>query len=371
MLVADDSPDTLDLAIETLRQIECDVMVAADGDEALARFRDGRPDLLLLDVHMPKKGGVEVCKEVKHVQTEQGRFLPVILMTALATPVSKVEGLDAGADEYITIPFSPEELQARVRAMLRIKLLQDELVMARTELQAAHQQLTRRAEEQLAAIERGSRLKRYLPPQLVDRILAGREDDPVVAAPRRKELTILFSDIRNFTTLADQLEPEEVGSLVQSYLQEMSAAVFRYDGTLNKFMGDGIMVMFGDRDESDHRVRALQAAIEMRDRALALQGRLHTFLPEEFSIGIGLHSGDAVVGSLGAGRQLDYTAIGSVVNLAARLQGLAKPNEVIASERVYEPLAGRVEVRNERRETMKGFAHPVKVAEIVKLAGGP
>jgi adenylate cyclase len=341
------------------------VFVAGDGEEAIAKYRSEKPDLLLLDVHMPKMGGLEICRFVKgHAGTH---FIPVILMTALSTPVSKVEALDAGADEYITIPFQPQELQARVRAMLRIKALGDELQKATEELEDAHRNLRRRVEAQLQTIERGSRLKRYLPPALVERILSGAADDPVLAAPRRRELTVLFSDIHNFTQIADQLEPEEVKQVVQAYLEEMSAAVFRQEGTLNKFMGDGIMVMFGDIDQPDHAIRALRAAMEMRERAFALQGRLHTVLPEPFAIGIGVHSGPATVGNLGSGRQMDYTAIGSNVNLAARLQNLSKNNQVIASSVVYEALGGRVEIANERREMMKGFAHPVRVAEVVRL----
>jgi class 3 adenylate cyclase/CheY-like chemotaxis protein len=365
ILVADDVPDNIDLVIESLDGLPYEIVTAVDGQEAVQKFKTQNPDLALLDVMMPKLSGIEVCRYIK--ATAARRFVPVCLLTAKTASEAKVEGLDAGADDYLTKPFDPFELQARVRAMLRIKSLQDDVQKAKAELEEINRDLERRVENQVREIDRVNRLRRYLAPGLVDSVLASDQFE-VNTAVRRRELTIFFSDIRNFTQMADQLEPEEVKAILDDYLSDMTEVIFRHQGTINKFMGDGIMVFFGDPiPQPDHQLRALTCAVEMRDRALALQARLHSRLPAPFWIGMGIHTGTATVGNLGTGQQLDYTAIGSAVNLAARLQGLSLNNEVIASATAYEPVRDRLVIRNERKETIRGFAHPITVAEIVAV----
>ena len=365
ILVADDVPDNIDLVIESLDGLPYEIITAVDGQEAVQKFKTGIPDLALLDVMMPKLSGIEVCRYIK--ATAARRFVPVVLLTAKTASEAKVEGLDAGADDYLTKPFDPFELQARIRAMLRIKTLQDEVHKAKADLEEINRDLERRVENQVREIERVNRLRRYLAPGLVDSVLASDQFE-VNTAVKRRTLTIFFSDIRNFTQMADQLEPEDVKSILDEYLSEMTEVIFRHQGTINKFMGDGIMVFFGDPiPQEDHQLRALKCAVEMRDRALALQAKLHSRLPAPFWIGMGIHTGTATVGNLGTGQQLDYTAIGSAVNLAARLQGLSLNNEVIASAAAYEPVRDKLVLRNERKETIRGFAHPIQVAEIVAV----
>ena len=365
ILVADDVPDNVELVIESLDGLPYDIITATDGQEAVQKFKTQNPDLALLDVMMPKLSGIEVCRYIK--ATAARRFVPVVLLTAKTASEAKVEGLDAGADDYLTKPFDPFELQARIRAMLRIKNLQDEVHKAKTELEELNQDLERRVQNQVGEIERVNRLRRYLAPGLVESVLASDQFEANTAV-RRRQLTIFFSDIRNFTQMADQLEPEDVKSILDDYLSDMTEVIFRHHGTINKFMGDGIMVFFGDPiPQVDHQLRAMECAVQMRDKALALQARLHSRLPAPFWIGMGIHTGIATVGNLGTGQQLDYTAIGSSVNLAARLQGLSLNNEVIASSAVYEPFRDKLVLRNERKETIRGFAHPIQVAEIVAV----
>jgi adenylate cyclase len=366
VLVADDVPDNIDLVVESLDGLPYEVITAADGQEAVQKFKTQSPDLVLLDIMMPKLNGIEVCRYIK--ATAARRFVPVVLLTAKSASEAKVEGLDAGADDYLTKPFDPFELQARVRAMLRIKALQDEVNSARVQLEEMNKDLESRVQSQIVEIERVNRLRRYLAPGLVESVLATEQEEVVGAKPRRKELTIFFSDIRNFTQMADQLEPEEVKAVLDEYLSQMTEVIFKYQGTINKFMGDGIMVFFGDPiPQPDHPLRAIRTAIEMRERALSLQAKLHARLPAPFWIGMGIHTGPATVGNLGTGQQLDYTAVGSSVNLAARLQGLSLNNEVIASSSTYDPVRDSLVMRNERREIVKGFAHPIRVAEIVSV----
>jgi adenylate cyclase len=366
VLVADDVPDNIDLVVESLDGLPYDVITASDGQEAVQKFKTQSPDLVLLDVMMPKLSGVEVCRYIK--ATSSRRFVPVVLLTAKSSSEAKVEGLDAGADDYLTKPFDPFELQARVRAMLRIKRLQDELLVTQNKLQELNADLERRVQNQILEIERVNRLRRYLAPGLVESVLATEKEEMLGTTPRRKELTIFFTDVRNFTQMADQLEPEEVKSILDAYLNAMTEVIFKFSGTINKFMGDGIMVFFNDpRPQADHQFRAIQCALEMRDRALDLQARLASKLPAPFWVGMGLNTGQATVGNLGSGEQLDYTAVGSAVNLAARLQGFSLNNEVIASAATYEPIRDRLVLRNERKENIRGFSVPVRVAEIVAV----
>lgn len=365
ILIADDVPDVLDLLIDCLRPMPAEIMVAGDGAEAVARYREKKPDLVLLDVNMPRMTGLEVCAWIKAQTRETLDFVPVIMLST--NRERRVATLDAGADDYVLKPFSPAEIVARARAMLRIKALQDDVLVARAGLVRANAELVRRVEFGVKEHERVNRLRRYLSPALVQSVLETDRDDFMERmTPRRKDVSIVFSEIRNFVQIADQLEPEEVRTILDSYLREMSEAVFTFGGTIDKFLGDGIMVLFNDPvEQPDHVERAIRTALAMLDRARILEAKLHTVLPEPFAIGVGVHTGTATVGNLGSGRLVEYTAIGSAVNLASRIQGLASPNEIIASAAVYDPLAGRVLLENERRETMKGFAHPVRVAQVV------
>jgi class 3 adenylate cyclase len=217
---------------------------------------------------------------------------------------------------------------------------------------------------QMIELERLSRLRRHLVPTVGE----VQDDTKPHGAPRRKEITIVFSDIRNFTQMSDQLDPEDVKGILDEYLTQMTDVVFRNGGTVNKFVGDGVMFFFGDSTPMpDHALRGVRAALEMRDRARSLSASFHARLPEPFTVGLGIHTGPATVGNLGNWQQLEYTAVGSSVNLAARLQGLSKNSEVIASASTYGPLRERIGIRNERRETVRGFAHPIQVAEVIEL----
>ena len=337
VLVADDDLDVLGLMVRALEAMPCDVIAASDGQSALDNFEQRRPDLLVLDLQMPKWSGIEVARRAKASNPEQ--YLPVVLVTSETTDGPREEAFDSGIDEYIYKPFRPYELRARVRPLLRVKQLHEDLRKTRVQLNDVRREMDN------AQMRRG------------------------VGMPVRKDVSILFSDVRNFTQISDQLEPEEVHQMLDDYIGQVAQVVEQYGGAVNKIMGDGVMALFGDREvQPDHSLRALRAATEISERAHALQARMHTILPEAFHIGIGVNSGSAIVGNLGSGSHVDYTAIGASVNLAARLQALSTNNQVVACSSSYDLWRDRVVVRNERRETMKGFAHPVRVADVVGVA---
>lgn len=371
ILIADDNKDTRDIVEHILLPFGAEVLVAKDGEQALAMWETAGPDLAILDVMMPGVDGIELCKLIKTDMVRLNRFIPVLLLTALGRPANVTAGLDAGADEYVAKPFDPDELRARVRALLRIKALQDELAISRDELAESrlkleenNRELEERIREQVTDLVKLSRLRRYLAPGVVDSVLASGED-PTTMPPRRKDVTVLFCDVRGFTAMADQLEPEEVTEVLGMFVAEMGEAVFAHGGTVNKLMGDGVMAVFNDPlEQPDHVERAVRAALEMCERARRLQALLHTRLPEPFCIGVGVHTGPAIVGSVGRGRVIDYTAIGSTVNLASRVQSLATGNTVMVTDAILRELPNRLALSHERRETIRGFAHPIRIAEV-------
>lgn len=336
-VVADDEQSVVEAIGRILADgLDIDVRIATDGNTALALVRDFEPHIVLLDIDMPGLSGIEVCRQIKEGDAEE-RFTPVVLITGHADEALRLEGQDAGADDYVQKPVSNAGLRARVRGLLRSRALHEQVARLRDEVAALRNELL------------------------------GRSRDERVP-PRRQEITVLFSDIRRFTQISDQLEPEDVTSVVDRYLREMSETVIQAGGIVNKVMGDGLLVLFEtDGGDAAHRLMGIRCALAMNQTARKLQAFMHASLPENLAIGIGVHAGEVTLGTIGDGVHSEFTALGSAVNLAARLQGLATGGQIIASEATYGPLGGRVVVQNERRQTLRGFAHPVQVAEIVDL----
>ena len=259
ILIVDDEPFNLDLLEQELTEYDYVVERAGDGVEALEKTRTFKPDVILLDFMMPRMNGLEVLKQLR--EDPHQKTIPVILLTAKASREDKVAGLDAGADDYVTKPFDAIELLARVRAMMRLKEMHDTL-------EAWNRALSETVKKQVADLERMARLKRYLSPQIAETIL-GAEND--LFKTHRSEITILFLDLRGFTAFSDNAEPEEVMEFLRHYHSEMGRLIFKYEGTLERFMGDGIVVIFNHPIRcEDHTRKATQMAIEMRDRVKEL-----------------------------------------------------------------------------------------------------
>ncbi len=271
ILVVDDSPNNLEVLRVRLNAQGYEVVTAVDGEEALARARELEPDLVLLDVMMPKLDGISVLKQIK--KDEMLRFIPVILVTAKADTRDVVSGLEAGGDDYLTKPFEQAALVARVRSLLRIKELHDTVQAQATKLKEQTEQLSswnrlleERVATQLAEIERIGRLQRFLAPQVVQMIASSEAADSMLASHRR-EITVLFCDLRGFTAFTETSEPEEVMAVLREYHESLGELIFRYEGMLDRFVGDGIMVVFNDPIPcADHTERAVRLALEMRER---------------------------------------------------------------------------------------------------------
>jgi adenylate cyclase len=370
ILIVDDNPTNLELLRVRLTAQGYQLVTAADGEEALAKVREFEPDLVLLDVMMPKLDGISVVQQLK--QDNKLRFIPVILVTAKAETRDVVAGLEAGGDDYLTKPFEQSALVARVRSMLRIKELHDtvqaqaaQLAEQTAQLSSWNQLLEKRVAEQLAEIERMGRLHRFLAPQ-VARMIASSENAEALLASHRREITVVFCDLRGFTAFTDSTEPEEVMAVLHDYHERLGELIFRYEGTLERFLGDGIMILFNDPIPcEDHTGRAVRLALEMRDRVEEL-GKGWRRKGHSLGFGIGIASGYATLGQIGFERRREYTAIGSIINLASRLCGEARPGQVLISQRAFAEVETWVEAALVGELNLKGFNRPMPAYEILR-----
>ena len=259
--------------------------------------------------HLESQVSYTLVKRLR--EDAQYESIPVILLTAKATQEDKVRGLDAGADDYVIKPFDSFELLARVRAMMRIKQMHDTL-------DEWNRSLTEKVKQQVDELQRVNRLKRYLSPQIAETILG--EDENLFKSHRR-EITVVFLDLRGFTAFSDSAEPEEVMEVLRRYHAAMGQLIFDFGGTLERFAGDGIMIFFNDPIPcDDHTEKAVRMALAMQTKVEELRGE---WLKRgyELDLGIGMAAGYATLGNIGFEGRMDYGAIGNVTNLAARLCG--------------------------------------------------
>ena len=372
ILIVDDNPENLDILQTRLARHGYEILTARDGEEALATARETRPDLILLDIMMPKLDGIEVCRRLKADRSLP--FMPIVMVTAKADSKDIVAGLEAGGDEYLTKPVDQAALVARVKSMLRIKELHDtgQEQAARLEAQAAelsewNRTLEQRVQQQVAQLERLGRLKRFFSPQLADLIVGGDVDDPLKT--HRREVTVVFLDLRGFTAFAEIAEPEEVMGVLREFHAEVGKLILEHEGTLERFTGDGMMIFFNDPVPVPNPAeRAIRMALAMRDRVGELTVRWRK-LGYDLDCGTGLAQGYATIGAIGFEGRWDYGAIGTVTNLAARLCGEAKPGQILIPRRFLGTVEDLVEAEAVGELSLKGFHRPIIAYNILRLKG--
>jgi len=356
ILVVDDTPHNVKLLADLLTVKGYVVVTASSGAQALEKVETEQPDLVLLDVVMPEMSGYEVCRKIRGSRATA--TLPVVMVTALDPAQERVKGIEAGADDFLSKPISQQELLARVKSLLRIKVLHDELgEWSRT--------LEQRVETQVAQLERLERLKRFFSPQLAEMIVSGDADDPLKS--HRREITVVFLDLRGFTSFAETSEPEEVMGVLREYHAEMGRLILEHEGTLERFTGDGMMIFFNDPvPVPDAPARAVRMAVAMRQRVdeLLVRWRKRGY---DLDFGVGVAQGYATIGAIGFEGRLDYGAIGTVTNLAARLCGEAKPGQILISQRVYGAVEDSVDVEELGGLTLRGFSKPVPAFNVLRL----
>src|SRR5271167_2066198 len=360
ILIVDDNETNRDILRTRLGPQGYELMEAGDGAEALSLARQHYPDLILLDVMMPKVDGIEVCRQLKW--DDELPFIPIILVTARADSKDVVAGLEAGADEYLTKPVDQPALVARVRSMLRVKELHDRTKQQAAELAAWNDALERRVAEQVIQIERANRLKRFLSPQVADLVLASPTLEPLES--HRREVTVVFCDLRGFTAFAEIAEPEEVMKVLREYHAALGALIHEFEGTLERFVGDGVLVLFNDPIPCpDPCLRGARMATAMRVRLKELAARWRAS-GHTLGFGVGIAHGYAMIGSIGFEGRSDYSAIGTVVNLAARLCAEAGDGHILADGKVRAAIEGAATLEPAGDLVLKGLHRVVTAFDL-------
>ena len=371
ILVVDDVPDNVDILQMRLESQGYEVVTAGDGVEALEKIRELLPDLVLLDIMMPKMDGIETVKQIKADGSLP--FIPVLLVTARADAKDVIAGLESGADDYLTKPVDHAALSARVRAMLRIKALHDtvQAQAQRLEQQAADlAALNRTLEERVAAqvdeIERIGRLKRFLAPQIAETIVSSGGE--TILDHHRRDIVVLFCDMRGFTAFAETAEPEDVMAVLGEYHNSLGPLIHRYEGTLDRFAGDGLIVFFNDPVPCpDPALRAVRLAIAMREAVGSLASSWAA-RGHEIGFGVGIAQGYATLGRIGFADRFDYSAIGTVTNLAARLCDEARDGQILVTRRIAAAIDSAAEFEVLGDLALKGLSRPVAVLNVRGLA---
>ena len=354
ILIVDDTPQNARLLDAVLSPQGYRVLVAGSGQEGLDKISGEKPDLVLLDIVMPDMSGLEVCLRIRR---EPGtRLLPVVMMTSSGDQ-DKASAIEAGADDFIARPFDQPELLARVRSLIRIKAYHDTILAQAAELADWNKTLEARVRAQVDELERLSRLRRFLSPQVADLIESSKSE--ALLDGHRREITVVFCDLRGFTAFSETAEPEDVMGVLAEFHGELGQLVFRFEGTLEWFAGDGIMTIFNDPLPcAEPTMRAVQMALAMqaRFRELAVGWRKRGY---DLDLGIGIAAGYATLGKIGFEARWEYSAVGSVVNLASRLCDEAQGGQILLGPRAYAAVEGSVSAQPIGPLTLKGFHRPV------------
>ena len=360
VLAVDDQPTNLRLLDAVLTPHGHRVLTASSGAEALALLETEDVDLVLLDIVMPELDGHDVCRRIR--STPATEFLPVVMITASGSE-QRLAALQSGADDFVTKPFDQSELLARVASLARIKRYHDTIRRQADELTRWNTELEARIAEHVTELERTSRLRHFLSPQLAE-LVVGDED---LLRSHRREVVVVFCDLRNFTPFAEASEPEEVMGVLGEYHRAIGALVHAYEGTLERFTGDGIMAFFNDPvPQDDAAERAVRMSLGIRDAVNELAAQWLR-KGHDLALGIGIAQGFATLGRIGFEGRFDYSAIGSVTNLAARLCSDAGPWQVLVTDRVL-AATEHVSVSEVVGDVQpKGFSRSVRVHNISAL----
>jgi class 3 adenylate cyclase len=360
VLAVDDQPANLRLLDAVLTPKGHRVLTASSGSDALALLATEDVDLVLLDIVMPEMDGHEVCRRIR--STARTEFLPVVMITASGSE-QRLVALESGADDFVTKPFDQSELIARVASLARIKRFHDTIRRQADELKEWNAELESRVAEQVAELERTNRLRRFLSPQLAELVVS----DEHLLQSHRREIVVVFCDLRNFTPFARNSEPEEVMGVLGEYHQAIGALIHEYAGTLERFTGDGIMAFFNDPvPQDDAAERAVRMSIGIRDAVRELAARWAR-RGHDLALGIGIAQDHATLGRIGFEGRFDYAAIGSVTNLAARLCSDAGPWQVLVTDRVLAHTEHVAVAELVGDMQPKGFSRPVRVSNIISL----
>jgi adenylate cyclase len=359
VLVVDDDQDMTSFLARMLRGEGMQVDTAGDGGAALASVVASPPDLVMLDVLMPGPSGFEVCRKLK--ADPSTALIPVVLITALDDSESRVRGIDAGADDFLSKPVNREELLARVKTLRRLHETRRELEQRRLAAEIERKETIRRA------------FSRYISPSLADRIIhdLGENGGPFHANAERIDVVALFADLRGFTGITEHTGVGSVVEMLNEYFAILTEAAYQRDGTIFNMAGDSLLVGFNvPLPQEDAAARALQCAQEMVSRFAPVGRRWERRSGVATGVGIGICTGEAIIGNIGSPHYMSYTIIGNPVNTAARLMQMAAANEILVCGQFFDvvrTLVPEEDVRSRGNVALRGKSEPIPVFCIARL----
>jgi two-component system sensor histidine kinase ChiS len=362
ILLVDDNPTNLQLLFETLDGRGYKLLIAKDGKTALSIARKALPNLILLDIMMPEIDGYEVCRRLK--ADPATAEIPVIFLSALTDTKDKVQGLDLGAVDYVTKPFQPEEVIARVNTHLTVYRLKKALDEKNKELQEANELLEERVKKRTAQLqELNTAYQRFVPREFLNLLAKESILDVILGDQTAQQMTVLFSDIRGWTTLSEKMTAQESFNFINAFLSRVSPVINAHRGFVDNFQGDGMMALFPESaDDGVQAAIAMHAAVSEYNKDRKKKG----FQP--IGIGVGLHIGDLMLGIIGHEERMQGTVVADAVNLASRLEGLTRIYGSTIS--ISEPTLSQLKDPDQYKHRfvdkvqVKGKKDPVSVHEV-------
>lgn len=377
ILVVDDDPFTVEILCDVLLANGYTIETAKDGAEALEKYRLNQDiSLIVSDMQMPNMSGLDLIKKLR----ARKMAVPIIILSGSSEIDAAIEAIQKGANDFLLKDANIEEtILLSVKNVLEKKHLQEknerliaDLAQKNEDLgkQAAalaemNRTLEERVNEKVAEVEKLNKLTRFFSPHLAEMIISDGTIDPLKS--HRREITVVFLDLRGFTTFAENFEPETVMSILHEYHANMGRIILEHEGTLERFTGDGMMIFFNDPVLVENPVeRAIRMSLDMRKRFSELLVNWHE---QKFDIGlgIGIAQGFATIGAIGFEGRIDYGAIGPVTNLSARLCGAAQSGQILVSKLLLGKAGIPVEAEPLGEMEFKGFAKPINIHNICRI----
>jgi DNA-binding response OmpR family regulator len=372
ILIVDDDPTSVDMLSQELEEESYTILTASNGEEAIIKVHDHQPDLILLDVMMPGVDGFAVCRILKG----SGRtiFIPIILLTALRSQEDRVRGIEAGADDFISKPFDRDELLAKIRSLLRQKKHRDEQEQAMQEqLQCTTNDLEQARLELIKAHERihmlecaKEQLSKFVPRSV--RLMAETDSDAIGLQKVEQEATVLFLDIGGYSSLCESLNHQRVNFLVEKYFSEFLDEIQKVKGEINETAGDGLMIIFQDKEEMSHARAAASTAIGIYYKTLKVNAELRGKY-EPTVVNMGLNSGRVFLGATKfegmSGARWTFTASGLTTVLAARIAGIATDGKILLGPETAKRIQGEYLVETIGDHHLKNITEPVSIYQLI------